>query len=128
MQVQMCERCVMQVRLQKLKTALHVEWGELAQRLGVSRSLVDQARKNTRQFGPKTMRRLMDVERQAGILYRESTAATELYDHPNAGNEKIVKELSAPAYCVDRDAEIDAVLEALDALKARVERLKINRK
>jgi transcriptional regulator with XRE-family HTH domain len=55
------------IRLQKLRKELHLQWGELAEKLGVSRSMLDQVRKGVRNFGPKTERKLHDLEVDAGI-------------------------------------------------------------
>lgn len=62
----------MNARLQALKDALHVEWGELATMLDVSRSWIDQMRGGTKP-GPKVERRLQALELTAGLR----TAPTE---------------------------------------------------
>lgn len=57
----------MEKRLESLKIALHLEWGELADLLGISRSMLDQTRKGRRAFGPHIMRKLQQAEVEAGI-------------------------------------------------------------
>ena len=44
-----------------------MEWGELAAHLGISRSMLDQVRKGTRNPGPKLVRRIEAAESAAGI-------------------------------------------------------------
>lgn len=58
----------MRDRLQALKEKLHLEWGELADRLEISRSMIDQMRGGSRSAGPKLERRIVDLEIQAGIV------------------------------------------------------------
>ena len=58
----------MKERLERLKTGLSLEWGELAELLDVSRSMLDHVRNGIRSFGPKAIRRLEQAEREAGIL------------------------------------------------------------
>lgn len=57
----------MQKRLETVKRELNLDWGELAARLGISRSMLDQTRKSKRSFGPKIMRRLIQAEIEAGL-------------------------------------------------------------
>lgn len=57
----------MKERLKRLKDALSLEWGELAAKLDISRSMLDHVRNGLRTFGPKTVRRLELAEREAGI-------------------------------------------------------------
>lgn len=58
----------MKERLKRLKDALSLEWGELAAKLDISRSMLDHVRNGLRTFGPKTVRRLEQAEREAGLL------------------------------------------------------------
>lgn len=57
----------MHQRLQRLKLALKVEWGELAGHLGMSRAMLDFVRKGQRNLSIKASRRLEEVERAAGL-------------------------------------------------------------
>jgi transcriptional regulator with XRE-family HTH domain len=84
----------MNVRLETLKKALHLEWGELAKCLGVSRSLIDQVRKNRRNLGPKTFRRLIELERSAGITNEQDSHKISTFPeavHPVINHPKNVK-------------------------------------
>jgi transcriptional regulator with XRE-family HTH domain len=57
----------MNARLQRLREVLRLEWGELAERLGLSRSMLDFVRKGQRNLSFKALSRLEDVERCAGF-------------------------------------------------------------
>lgn len=57
----------MEKRLETLKKALKMGWGELADAMGISRSMLDQVRKGNRVFSPKTLRQLEAMETQAGL-------------------------------------------------------------
>ena len=64
----MCEKGAdVKKRLETLKRELSLDWGELATRLGISRSMLDQTRKSKRSFGPQIMRRLIQTEIEAGL-------------------------------------------------------------
>lgn len=54
-------------RLKALKDALCVNWAELAESIGVSRSGLDFFRSGARNPGPKTMRRIAAAEVEAGL-------------------------------------------------------------
>lgn len=47
---------------------MRLEWGELATRLGLSRSMLDMVRKGQRNLSFKALFRLEEAERKAGIL------------------------------------------------------------
>lgn len=47
---------------------MRLEWGELATRLGLSRSMLDMVRKGQRNLSFKALDRLEQAERDAGIL------------------------------------------------------------
>ena len=57
----------MNERLQRLREALRMEWGELAKHLKMSRAMLDFSRKGQRNLSFKAIRRLEEAERQAGI-------------------------------------------------------------
>ena len=66
-----CEESAnMENRLEILRKTLNMGWGELASAMGISRSMLDQVRKGTRIFSPKTARQLEELELKAGL--RES--------------------------------------------------------
>jgi hypothetical protein len=101
-----------------------MEWGELAAHLQVSRSMVDQARKQTRQFGPKVMRRLIDVEREAGLEpteppleVRESPVARIEKPHGAQGLQKKLK-------IAEIEHTIASMERTLEDLRETVRRLK----
>lgn len=115
-----CEWCAMDVRLHNLKEALHLEWGELAQRLSISRSLLDQARKNTRKFGPKPMRRLVELEREAGITLALSS-------HVSDGHQGGLSELSTPLKkdkILALESAVATLTQNLTAVQKALEELK----
>jgi transcriptional regulator with XRE-family HTH domain len=58
----------MEERLQLLRQKLRLEWGQLAERLGLSRAMLDFVRKGQRNLSFKALNRLEDAERAAGIL------------------------------------------------------------
>jgi len=55
-------------RLQTLRFALRLEWGELANRLDMSRSMLDFVRKGQRNLSFGALHRLEELERSAGLL------------------------------------------------------------
>jgi transcriptional regulator with XRE-family HTH domain len=55
-------------RLDKLRLTLMLTWNELQERLGVSESMLYFMRTGERQPSPKLMRRIMELEREAGIV------------------------------------------------------------
>lgn len=127
----------MEERLRRLKTALHLEWGELADKLGISRSMLDQTRKGVREFGPQTMRSLIAAEAEAGIsserYHAEISEQTAEY-----GKKKclIYDDLDGKADPKDLLAELKRYMmsefgnleKAINRLSAEVEALKKGRK
>ena len=61
----------MKTRLEKLKKKLCMEWGELAQHLKMSRSMLDKIRTGLRDPGPHTERVILEAEIAAGLVPRE---------------------------------------------------------
>jgi len=106
----------MQTRLEKLRTTLRLEWGELSTQLGLSRSMLDQVRKGQRNLSIKALRRLEEVERSAGILPPAPpppTAVAPAQDRPSK-NLKISDK---------GDSEGDALKEIAWLLREATERL-----
>jgi transcriptional regulator with XRE-family HTH domain len=104
----------MDERLQKLRAALRMEWGQLAAHLGMSRAMLDFVRKGQRNLSFPALARLEEAERSAGITppilaVREAPPS---YETPQ---EKV--EISAP------EMELHAIASALRELCQRVERL-----
>ena len=58
----------MEERFQLLRQTLRLEWGELAEQLQISRSMLDFVRKGQRNMSFKALNRLEELERSAGIL------------------------------------------------------------
>lgn len=57
----------MNSRLQRLRELLRLEWGELADHLGMSRAMLDFVRKGQRNLSFKALSRLEEAERAVGI-------------------------------------------------------------
>lgn len=57
----------MEERLQRLRQSLRLEWGQLADRLGMSRAMLDFVRKGQRNLSFPALSRLEEVERSAGL-------------------------------------------------------------
>lgn len=57
----------MKGRLEKLRSALMLTWGELQQRLSISESMLYFIRTGARQPSPKLLRRIIELEKEAGI-------------------------------------------------------------
>ena len=57
----------MNQRLQRLRETLKLEWGELAEHLGMSRAMLDFVRKGQRNLSFPALRRLEQAEREAGF-------------------------------------------------------------
>ena len=54
-------------RLEKLRKALVLGWSELAERLEISRAMLDFVKTGKRNASPKLLRRIEQAEREAGI-------------------------------------------------------------
>lgn len=116
-------------RLQKLKKSLSIQWGEMANRLGVSRSMIDQIRKGTRMPGPRLERRIRELEQDAGIAPKFPTHGKptsekfqRLEDSPGVVHEPrdTYKNTGQP----DRDdipARLDALEYKLDQILSALE-------
>lgn len=90
---------------------MHLGWGELADKLGISRSMLDQTRSGVKIFGPKTMRALVDAEIEAGIASPARSLPTAL----DRLAEEVGKRdaLGVPlAELHGKDTELDAALAA----------------
>jgi transcriptional regulator with XRE-family HTH domain len=79
----------MNERLQKLKEALRMDWGELAAHLRMSRSMLDFARKGQRNLSFKAVRRLEELEREVGLIPSVETSIAlinkKLENYPSTG-------------------------------------------
>lgn len=95
----------MNTRLEVLKKSMKLSWGELAETLGVSRSMVDQVRKGTRVFGPKAVRRLEELEVQAGI--REAlSSSTQMPEEQNNDIHTICTHITGMEKALERIARM----------------------
>ena len=54
-------------RFQRLRTTLCVNWRELSERLEISQSMLFQCLKGTRNPSPKMLRRIVELETEAGL-------------------------------------------------------------
>jgi len=104
----------MEERLQLLRQKLRLEWGQLAERLGLSRAMLDFVRKGQRNLSFKALNRLEDAERAAGILPPPPPIDVIKEDEePPAQKDEIIS---------DRD-ELRAIAIALRDLCTRINRL-----
>ncbi len=96
--------------LESLKTRLTLNWGELAERLEISRAMLDFIRSGVRRPSAKLARRIMEVERDAGI---------------NTHNEPSTISASMCAEIDDRLAQVETnirtMTEQLAAIRKAVE-------
>lgn len=112
----------MKERLERLKRVLSLEWGELADHLDISRSMLDHVRNGRRDFGPKAMRRLEQAEIEAGIKSRTQYAAPLVKEsdgeYPLA-NE--IREMLRDLIGVQK--ELNAMNERIDKMIKRIDGL-----
>jgi transcriptional regulator with XRE-family HTH domain len=104
----------MDERLQRLRTTLRMEWGQLAQHLGMSRAMLDFVRKGQRNLSFPALARLEEAERSAGIA--PPILAVEEAPLPCETPKEKREIFSAKA-------ELRAIASALRELCQRVERL-----
>lgn len=57
----------MDERLNRLRVTLRMQWGQLADHIGLSRSMLDFVRKGQRNLSFEALHRLESAEREAGI-------------------------------------------------------------
>jgi transcriptional regulator with XRE-family HTH domain len=96
-------------RLEDVRKRLSLSWGELATHIGISRAMLDFIRNGSREPSPKTARRIMEVERESGIVPLED------YDLPKSKLEKM-------EYGIPGDP--DAIMSALKEITKLVRELK----
>lgn len=104
----------MKARLEILRDTKHLEWGELAQALGISRSMLDHVRSGFRSFGPKTIRRLEQLEVDAGIKTAHRVAEEPgTYMTRNVAEEmrRELREMKKDLATMDK--RVDAMLDQL---------------
>ncbi len=95
----------MKNRLESLKKRLGLSWGELADYIGISRSMLDFVRTGTREPGNKTRRLIEDAEKKSGL-----EAVPTFVEHPS----------SEIAPKLDRiSAALERIATALEQLLAR---------
>jgi transcriptional regulator with XRE-family HTH domain len=103
-------------RLQRLREILRLEWGELADHLGMSRAMLDFVRQGQRNLSFPALRRLEEAERAAGISPPVVTtvSAQPPAPDPAAGMNQEKLEISP----LSRDERIAAAIaEAIAALQ-----------
>jgi transcriptional regulator with XRE-family HTH domain len=106
--------CDMEKRFSALRVALRLTWGGLAQRLDLSRSMMDQVRKGQRNLSFPALARLEEAEREAGLA-----PPTALRLDPSARSSNASENGSIS----DDGAELREIATTLRGLLQRVERL-----
>ena len=99
-----------------------MEWGELAIHLGLSRSMLDFARKGQRNLSFKALRRLEEAEREAGIVLSQSVPNQPDPTNQNADKKNITIDEMGRGKGIDRD-ELRRTIEELKRLTADLERI-----
>lgn len=114
----------MEQRLEILRHHLRLQWGELAAHLGVSRSMLDQVRKGTRQPGPKLIRRIEEAE-VVSARGHDSPMSTRGKGESKGFSPEMVRE-NRPAYGSDPEkaqmrAELDEIRRAFGELQKLID-------
>jgi transcriptional regulator with XRE-family HTH domain len=104
-------------RLEGLKESLTLTWGELSKRLQISRAMLDFMRTGDRHPSPKMLRRIMELETEAGLTHpvpspmmvRESQAD---YSHSVDSKHLHITELKRQVAVIERQlAELKRTIE-----------------
>lgn len=105
----------MKARLETLKRVLCLEWGELAESLGISRAMLDHVRTGRRSFGPKAIRRLEQAETDAGIRCQPNyiRESNENYATVETG-ENFRRELKAVKH------DLEALVKRVDEMMRKI--------
>jgi len=85
-------------RLEALRAALVLNWGELAAHLGISRAMLDFLRAGARRPSPKTLRLIAAAERAAGIapapavpgVGKKKGGRVQVLEPPGAGPPRVL--------------------------------------
>jgi transcriptional regulator with XRE-family HTH domain len=80
MQDERVELCSIAQRLESLRVATQERWAEIAERIGLSESMLYQVKSGKRQMSSKALARLAQVEREIGLaapLAEQLTTTTE---------------------------------------------------
>ena len=93
----------MKARLDRLRDSLMLSWGELQNRLDISESMLYFIKKGARNPSPKLMRRIVELEQEAGL------------SKPSASSMTIVE--SAGEYHVEAGKKAVNMLELLQDVK-----------
>jgi hypothetical protein len=109
-------------RLDDLKAKLCLNWGELAAHLSISRSMLDFLRTGHRDPSAKTMRRLIEAEREAGIVTLEPETQSQNpkqleYEIPSNGESICVREEMASGFL--------AITKSIQSLQTEIEKLRL---
>jgi hypothetical protein len=96
-----------------------MEWGELATHLGLSRAMLDFARKGQRNLSFKAIRRLEDAERDAGILPPASIISPP-ESRPETGS---IKNITISRKGEGKGEEGDEIMAIAALLREAAERL-----
>lgn len=110
-------------RLETLRQALRLQWGELAARLNLSRSMLDQVRRDRRKLSIKAIRRLEEAERDAGIEVASCLTVREemmAYGANKGDSTRVSKRLKIGELKQSSVVEIERMLSQL---KQQLERM-----
>lgn len=102
-------------RLDALRNRLTLSWAELAEKIGISRSMLDFVRAGARDPSPKTLRKIAAVEMEAGL--RSPTMI--LNEEPSRYGE----EMGPTAGSVD-DVETDTLRKEVRSLRGQLESMR----
>lgn len=116
-------------RLEALRSRLTLSWAELADRIGISRSMLDFVRAGDRDPSPKTLRKIAAVEVDAGlrsptmILNEEPSRYGEDLPPPS-GKDPAVADEVVFAELRRLRSQVESMRTLLDAVAADVIRMK----
>ena len=112
----------MERRLQHLRQVLRLEWGELAEKLDLSRAMLDFVRKGQRNLSFKALNRLEEVEREAGIAIPAPATSVTRHVPPDTPPSASFSSLSHKekdqilARLAKMETDIQAIREAVKGL------------
>lgn len=96
-----------------MREVLRLEWGELAEQLDMSRSMLDFIRKGQRNPSFKALNRIEQAEREAGILPPIPSPKTPVFDP----EETPIKNSTILEKGSDKGIDREELLRTIDDLK-----------
>ena len=96
-----------------LRVALTVSWGELAERLDISRSMLDFMRNGLRNPSAKLMRKIAELEQSCGVVFSgvQTPVVKESASEYGAATPKKVVNM------LELEQRVTAVLEEMVAIR-----------